>query len=86
MTTTHERSPYLVIDGSWEDYERRLSGRVRRDLDRRRRRLEELGPVRLDVSDGTVGRAQLLAEGVSAGALRVEGRAGNSGHLARGDA
>lgn len=63
VTTTYERSPYLVIDGSWKDYERRLSGRVRRDLDRRLRRLEELGPVRLDVSDGTVGRAQLLADG-----------------------
>ena len=63
LTTTYERSPFLVIDGTWEDYERGLSGRVRRDLDRRLRRLEEMGPVRLDVSDGTSGRAELLAEG-----------------------
>jgi CelD/BcsL family acetyltransferase involved in cellulose biosynthesis len=63
LTATYERSPYLVLNGSWEDYERGLSGRVRRDLDRRLRRLEELGPVRLDVSDGTAGRAELLADG-----------------------
>jgi CelD/BcsL family acetyltransferase involved in cellulose biosynthesis len=63
LATTYERSPYLAVDGSWEDYERSLSGRVRRDLDRRLRRLEELGPVRLDVSDGTEGRTELLAEG-----------------------
>jgi CelD/BcsL family acetyltransferase involved in cellulose biosynthesis len=63
LTTTYERSPYLAIDGSWEDYEHGLSGRVRRDLDRRLRRLEELGPVRLDVSDGTDGRTEQLTEG-----------------------
>lgn len=63
LTTTYERSPYLAIDGSWEDYERGLNGRVRRDIDRRLRRLEELGPVRLDVSDGTADRTELLADG-----------------------
>ena len=72
LTTTYERSPFLVIDGTWEDYERGLSGRVRRDLDRRLRRLEEMGPVRLDVSDGTSGRAELLAEGF--GSSRRAGR------------
>lgn len=60
---TYERSPYLVIDGPWEEYERGLSGRVRRDLQRRLRRLEELGPVGLDLSDGSSNRAELLAEG-----------------------
>lgn len=63
LERTYERSPYLSIDGSWEEYEANLSGRVRRDLDRRLRRLQELGPVRLDVSDGSSGRAELLAEG-----------------------
>ena len=63
LARPYERSPYLTTEGSWEEYERGLSGRVRRDLARRRRRLEELGPVRLDVSDGTVRRAELLAEG-----------------------
>lgn len=63
LARAYERSPYLAVEGTWEQYQQSVAGRLRRDLDRRLRRLQELGPVRLDVSDGRSGRAALLAEG-----------------------
>jgi CelD/BcsL family acetyltransferase involved in cellulose biosynthesis len=44
-----ERSLVVDIDGDWESYRGRLSGNLRRDLTRRRRRLAKLGSVTLDV-------------------------------------
>jgi CelD/BcsL family acetyltransferase involved in cellulose biosynthesis len=58
-----ERPPYVALDGSWEDYERRLDGKLRRDLARRRRRLDEAGVVDVDVDDGRGDLARLLREG-----------------------
>lgn len=58
-----ERPPYISLTGSWEAYEHGLDGKLRRDLARRRRRLEELGPVDLDVQDGRTDLGRLLDEG-----------------------
>lgn len=49
-TRTLQRSPYVEIAGGWSSYERALDGPFRRDLLRRRRRLEELGRLNLDVA------------------------------------
>lgn len=46
-----ERSPLVKLDGDWESYEKSLSGHLRRDLRRCRRRLAEQGRVWLDVHD-----------------------------------
>jgi CelD/BcsL family acetyltransferase involved in cellulose biosynthesis len=45
------RCPLVEIDGDWDAYERRLSRNLRQDLARCQRRLAELGPVKLEVSD-----------------------------------
>jgi CelD/BcsL family acetyltransferase involved in cellulose biosynthesis len=46
-----ERSPLVKLDGDWASYEKSLSGNLRRDLRRCRRRLCEHGRVWLDVHD-----------------------------------
>ena len=46
-----ERSLLVRVQGDWEAYQRSLSGNLRRDLGRCRRRLGELGRVWLDVRD-----------------------------------
>jgi CelD/BcsL family acetyltransferase involved in cellulose biosynthesis len=58
-----ERPPYVCVEGTWEEFERGLDGKFRRDLVRRRRRLEELGPVVVDVQDGSDRLTELLEEG-----------------------
>jgi CelD/BcsL family acetyltransferase involved in cellulose biosynthesis len=65
---TLERSPYVTVDGEWAAAQAELDGKLVRDLRRRRRRLDELGEVTLDVRDGRDHLDELLAEG-----LRLEG-------------
>lgn len=48
---TVARCPFVLIDGDWAGYERRLSRNLRGDLARCRRRLLERGPVSLEVSN-----------------------------------
>lgn len=45
-------SPYVPLPSNWEELERRLDARFRQNLRRRRRRLEEHGPVRLETVTG----------------------------------
>jgi CelD/BcsL family acetyltransferase involved in cellulose biosynthesis len=63
-----QAAPYVVLDKPWDEYESELSKRLRKDLRRLRRRLEEKGRLTLDVSDGTERLDELLEEG-----FRVEG-------------
>jgi CelD/BcsL family acetyltransferase involved in cellulose biosynthesis len=68
LTRTGMRSPYLALAAGWPPYERdRLSGNRRRELRRRLRRLQSLGELAWEVSDGSEGLDGLLSEG-----LRVE--------------
>lgn len=64
---TIQRSPYVTIDGDWDSYQRGIGKKVRSELLRRRRRLEQEGRLVLAVEDGGVRLEELLAEG-----LRVE--------------
>jgi CelD/BcsL family acetyltransferase involved in cellulose biosynthesis len=59
------RSPYVPLQGRWEDYRGTLGGHLRRNLARRRRRLEEDegAPVELRVLDGGDHLEELLARG-----------------------
>ena len=73
-----ERSPYVPISASFEDYEHGMSSKVRSDLARRRRRLNDKGPVRLDVvTDAT---AEALEE-----FIRLEGSGWKSGNAIEHD-
>jgi CelD/BcsL family acetyltransferase involved in cellulose biosynthesis len=56
-----ERSLVVDLGGDWADYERGLSGGVRRDLRRRWRRLAEVGRLWLDVQEGAAHLEEALA-------------------------
>lgn len=53
LARTMQRSPYLTIAGTWDEFVRnRVSSNRRHDLRRRRRRLAERGEVALEISAG----------------------------------
>jgi CelD/BcsL family acetyltransferase involved in cellulose biosynthesis len=54
---------FLELADSWESFEGSLPSRLVRDIRRRRRKLEELGEVTLEIADGTQRLEELLAEG-----------------------
>jgi len=58
-----ERSPFVRLEGTYEDYERTLSQRRRSELRRRRRRLAERGTLSFELETGTKRLDELLAEG-----------------------
>jgi CelD/BcsL family acetyltransferase involved in cellulose biosynthesis len=47
------RSPWICLQGSWEDYERRLSKNRRKSIRRSLRRMQEKGAVTLHMHDGS---------------------------------
>lgn len=63
-----QASPYVATDGVWDAYEGGLRTKLRSELRRRRRRLEEEGRLTLDVLDGAQRLDELLEEG-----FRIEG-------------
>jgi CelD/BcsL family acetyltransferase involved in cellulose biosynthesis len=58
-----ERSPFVELTGSFDDYLATLDRHHVKETLRRRRRLEELGTVEFSVEDGSVQLDDLLAEG-----------------------
>jgi CelD/BcsL family acetyltransferase involved in cellulose biosynthesis len=58
-----ERSPFIRLERSYEEYERTLSQRRRSELRRRRRRLDEHGTLTFEVETGEQHLDLLLAEG-----------------------
>jgi CelD/BcsL family acetyltransferase involved in cellulose biosynthesis len=65
---TIQRSPYLKVEGRWEDYERGLSRSHRKDVRRVRHRLQEVGRLSTSVHDGKEDLDRLLEDG-----FRIEG-------------
>jgi CelD/BcsL family acetyltransferase involved in cellulose biosynthesis len=62
-------SPYVSLaDADWESYRASLNRKARKDVERRRRRLEEQGAVSVDFEDGRADLERLLEEG-----FRLEG-------------
>jgi CelD/BcsL family acetyltransferase involved in cellulose biosynthesis len=78
IVRTLERSPYVKLEGQWDDYEQRLPSKRRSDLRRRRRRLEELGSYEFECDDGSERLSGLLAEGFDVEAAGWEGRDGTA--------
>jgi CelD/BcsL family acetyltransferase involved in cellulose biosynthesis len=72
------RSPYVPIEDDWATYEHVLGARKLRGLRRRRRRLERLGNLSVDVHDGRERLDQLLAEGWRVEASGWKGRRGTA--------
>jgi CelD/BcsL family acetyltransferase involved in cellulose biosynthesis len=65
---TIQRSPYLKVEGRWEDYERGLRRSHRKDVRRVRHRLQEAGQLSTTVHDGKEDLDSLLEEG-----FKIEG-------------
>jgi CelD/BcsL family acetyltransferase involved in cellulose biosynthesis len=75
---TVERSPYVQIGGEWDRYMQTLPRRMRSELRRRRRRLEERGALTLDVAAGDARRGELLDEGFAVETSGWKARAGTA--------
>lgn len=84
LIRTIERSPWVDLSGSWEEYEAGLPAKRRADLRRRSRRLgEEAGPVEFSRHGTAEGLDDLLAEGF---AVEASGWKGTQGTAIRADA
>jgi CelD/BcsL family acetyltransferase involved in cellulose biosynthesis len=57
------RSPYISLHGSWEEYEKGLARKLRNDLRRCWRRLEEEGSLSVEIETGEHRLDALLEEG-----------------------
>jgi CelD/BcsL family acetyltransferase involved in cellulose biosynthesis len=78
LTETHRHSPYIEIDRPWEVFENGIDKKTRSEIKRRRRRLEELGELRLEVSDGKEDLERTLDEGFRVEASGRKGRIGTA--------
>ena len=80
-TVTYESpmdSPYVPLPATWEELEKRLDARFRQNLRRRRRRLEEHGPVRLEVIEGAEGLDAALEDAFAIEAAGWKGQEGSA--------
>lgn len=73
-------SPYVPLPPSWDELEQRLDSRFRQNLRRRRRRLEEQGPVTFEVITGLDGLDAALED---AFAIEASGWKGEEGSAIR---
>jgi CelD/BcsL family acetyltransferase involved in cellulose biosynthesis len=76
ITRKLERPPYVAVDGDWPSYKSGVAAKVRRDLRRRRRRLDDAGTVAFEIADGTAGLEEMLDDGF---ALEASGWKGEQG-------
>jgi CelD/BcsL family acetyltransferase involved in cellulose biosynthesis len=83
LTETHRRSPYIEIDRPWEVFENGISKKTRKEIERRRRRLTELGDLTLDVSNGRTDLERTLHEGLQVEASGRKGRMGTAINMDR---
>jgi CelD/BcsL family acetyltransferase involved in cellulose biosynthesis len=74
LRRTVQRSPFVRISGPWPAYERTTAAKVRREIARRRRRLEQQGRLELTVADGQRDLDDLLGEGLRVEAAGWKGR------------
>jgi CelD/BcsL family acetyltransferase involved in cellulose biosynthesis len=78
LTLPLARSPYVRGERSLAQHERSLSRNLRHDVDRRLRRLCELGAVSVHVADGREHLDELLEEGFEVERLGWKGAAGTA--------
>lgn len=71
-------SPYIPLPADWTELEKRLDARFRQNLRRRRRRLEEHGPVTLEVITGPEGLDAALEDAFEIEASGWKGAEGSA--------
>jgi CelD/BcsL family acetyltransferase involved in cellulose biosynthesis len=72
------RSPWVALDGSWEDYERTLSRNRRRSVRRALHRLRDEGAVSLEINEGGPHVGALLEDAFRLEASGWKGRSGTA--------
>ena len=73
-----ERSPWITTVGDWDEYQRTIGAKAIADVRRRRRRLEEVGTVSIDLGDGGSHLDATLAEGFAVEAAGWKGERGTA--------
>lgn len=73
-----ERSPYVPLVGTWDDYFRGLKGHHRSNMRNRLKRLERLGQVKMEVITSGEQLADALEEGLRIEAAAWKGQAGSA--------
>ena len=73
-----ERPPFTSLEGTWEEYNARLSKNLRADVGRRLRRLQEAGDFALELHDGSEQLDALLREGFAVEASGWKGADGTA--------
>ena len=73
-----ERSPYVDTSGDWNAYEDSLARKMRSEMRRRRRKLEEMGDLVVEVLDGSARLGALLEEGFRVEAAGWKGGKGSA--------
>jgi CelD/BcsL family acetyltransferase involved in cellulose biosynthesis len=63
VSSIMQRSPYLDLSGTWEDYERSLRPKFRQSLRRKKRRLGDEGGISIETLDGRENLEKALDEG-----------------------
>jgi CelD/BcsL family acetyltransferase involved in cellulose biosynthesis len=71
-------APYIPIEGSWDEYFNRLSPKLRANLRRRERRLQQFGDIRMEVVGSGQEVEDALEEGLRIEAAGWKGRAGTA--------
>lgn len=77
-TRVIQRSPYLALDGDWDDQLAALPARRRSKLRRARQRIEDEGELSFTIEDGSGGLEQALSEGFAIEASGWKGEAGTA--------
>jgi CelD/BcsL family acetyltransferase involved in cellulose biosynthesis len=80
VTRTVLRSPYIEVDGDWERFLASRSGKLRQEVRRKRRRVEERGEVSFEVVEGGDDLPTALEQGF---ALEASGWKGEKGTAIR---
>jgi CelD/BcsL family acetyltransferase involved in cellulose biosynthesis len=71
-------APYIPIEGTWDEYFNRLSPKLRANLRRRERRLQQFGDIRMEVIGSGPEVGDALEEGLRIEAAGWKGRAGTA--------
>jgi CelD/BcsL family acetyltransferase involved in cellulose biosynthesis len=73
-----QRSPYLAINGEWNEYESRLSKNLTVDLRKSQRRLARQGKLAVEIANGSDRLTELLEEAFSIEASGWKGASGTA--------
>jgi CelD/BcsL family acetyltransferase involved in cellulose biosynthesis len=78
VARTIGRSPFIPLEGGWDEYRATLGSKLLSEARRRRRRLESQGTVTFGVEDGTADLGARVAEAFAVEAAGWKGRSGTA--------